>query len=96
MKKFYENNTKLTKKMQRELGAGFKENVLQAALAVEFIHAKIAYEKELALAVLCKNHPVGYLIAAGYTPKQAHFGISEDIIIETKQATLEDLSLIHI
>ena len=31
MKKFYEHTTKLTKKIQRELGAGFKENVLQAA-----------------------------------------------------------------
>ena len=43
MKKFYEHTTKLTKKIQRELGAGFKENVLQAALAVEFIQAKVEY-----------------------------------------------------
>ena len=84
MKKFYEHTAKLTKKIQRELGAGFKENVLQAALAVEFIHAKIAYEKELALDVLYKKHPVGYIIADFYIPKQTNFGISEDIIIETK------------
>ena len=90
MKRFYEHTTKLTKKVQKELGAGFKENVLQAALAVEFIHAKIAYEKELALDVLYKKHPVGYIIADFYIPKQTNFGISEDIIIETKQATLED------
>ena len=90
MKKFYEHTAKLTKKIQRELGAGFKENVLQAALAVEFIQAKVEYEKELSLDVLYKKHPIGYIIADFYIPKQANFGISEDIIIETKQATLED------
>ena len=90
MKKFYEQATKLTKKIQRELGAGFKENVLQAALAVEFIQAKVEYEKELSLDVLYKKHPIGYFIADFYSPKQTNFGISEDIIIETKQATLED------
>ena len=90
MKKFYEQATKLTKKIQRELGAGFKENVLQAALAVEFIQAKVEYEKELSLDVLYKKHPIGYIIADFYIPKQTNFGISEDIIIETKQATLED------
>ena len=90
MKKFYEQATKLTKKIQKELGAGYKENVLQAALAVEFIHSKIAYEKELQLDVLYKKRPVGYIIADFYIPKQTNFGISEDIIIETKQAVLED------
>ena len=90
MKKFYEQVTKLTKKIQKELGAGYKENVLQAALAVEFIHSKIAYEKELQLDVLYKKRPVGYIIADFYIPKQTNFGISEDIIIETKQAVLED------
>ena len=90
MKKFYEQATKLTKKIQRELGAGFKENVLQAALAVEFIQAKVEYEKELSLDVLYKKHPIGYIIADFYIPKQTNFGISEDIIVETKQATLED------
>ena len=90
MKKFYEHTAKLTKKIQRELGAGFKENVLQAALAVEFIQAKVEYEKELSLDVLYKKHPIGYIIADFYIPKQTNFGISEDIIIETKQATLED------
>ena len=90
MKKFYEHTTKLTKKIQRELGAGFKENVLQAALAVEFIQAKVEYEKELSLDVLYKKHPIGYIIADFYIPKQTNFGISEDIIVETKQATLED------
>ena len=37
-------------------------------------------------------HPpyLGYIIADFYIPKQTNFGISEDIIIETKQATLED------
>ena len=90
MKKFYEQATKLTKKIQRELGAGFKENVLQAALAVEFIQAKVEYEKELSLDVLYKKHPIGYIIADFYIPKQTNIGISEDIIIETKQATLED------
>ena len=90
MKKFYEHVAKLTKKIQKELGAGFKENILQAALAVEFIQAKIEYEKELSLDVLYKKHPIGYIIADFYIPKQTNFGISEDIIIETKQATLED------
>ena len=90
MKKFYEHLAKLTKKIQKELGAGFKENVLQAALAVEFIQAKVEYEKELSLDVLYKKHPIGYIIADFYIPKQTNFGISEDIIIETKQATLED------
>ena len=90
MKKFYELTTKLSKKIQKELGAGFKENVLQAALAVEFIQAKVEYEKELSLDVLYKKHPIGHIIADFYIPKQTNFGISEDIIIETKQATLED------
>ena len=90
MKKFYEQATKLTKKIQRELGAGFKENVLQAALAVEFIQAKVEYEKELSLDVLYKKHPIGYIIADFYIPKQTNFGIREDIIVETKQAALED------
>ncbi len=90
MKQFYEHVTKLTTKIQKELGAGFKENILQAALAVEFIQAKIEYEKELSLDVLYKKHPIGYIIADFYIPKQTNFGISEDIIIETKQATLED------
>ena len=90
MKKFYEHVTKLTKKIQKELGAGFKENILQAALAVEFIQAKVEYEKELSLDVLYKKHPIGYIIADFYIPKQTNFGISEDIIVETKQATLED------
>ena len=90
MKKFYEHVTKLTTKIQKELGAGFKENILQAALAVEFIQAKVEYEKELSLDVLYKKHPIGYIIADFYIPKQTNFGISEDIIIETKQATLED------
>ena len=90
MKKFYEHVAKLTKKIQKELGAGFKENILQAALAVEFIQAKVEYEKELSLDVLYKKHPIGYIIADFYIPKQTNFGISEDIIIETKQATLED------
>ena len=90
MKKFYELTTKLSKKIQKELGAGFKENVLQAALAIEFIQAKVEYEKELSLDVLYKKHPIGYIIADFYIPKQTNFGISEDIIIETKQATLED------
>ena len=90
MKKFYEHVAKLTKKIQKELGAGFKENILQAALAVEFIQAKVEYEKELSLDVLYKKHPIGYIIADFYIPKQTNFGISEDIIVETKQATLED------
>ena len=90
MKPFYEQVTKFTKRIQKELGAGFKENILQAALAVEFIQAKVEYEKELSLDVLYKKHPIGYIIADFYIPKQTNFGISEDIIIETKQATLED------
>ena len=90
MNKVYEHVAKLTKKIQKGLGAGFKENILQAALAVEFIQAKIEYEKELSLDVLYKKHPIGYIIADFYIPKQTNFGISEDIIIETKQATLED------
>jgi len=90
MKQFYEEVTKLTKKIQRELGAGFKENVLQAALAIEFIQAKVEYEKELSLDVLYRKRPIGCIIADFYIPKQTNFGISEDIIIETKQATLED------
>ena len=90
MKKFYEHVAKLTKKIQKELGAGFKENILQAALAVEFIQAKVEYEKEMSLDVLYKKHPIGYIIADFYIPKQTNFGISEDIIVETKQATLED------
>jgi GxxExxY protein len=90
MKQFYEQVTKLTLKIQKELGAGFKENILQAALAIEFIQAKVEYEKELALDVLYKKHPIGYVIADFYIPKQANFGIKEDLIIETKQATLED------
>ncbi|MDA9659704.1 GxxExxY protein [Pseudomonadota bacterium] len=90
MKQFYEQVTKFTKRIQKELGAGFKENILQAALAVEFIQAKIEYEKELSLDVLYKKRPIGYVIADFYIPKQNNFGISEDIIIETKQATLEE------
>jgi GxxExxY protein len=90
MKQFYEQVTKFTKRIQKELGAGFKENILQAALAVEFIQAKVEYEKELSLDVLYKKRPIGYIIADFYIPKQTNFGISEDIIIETKQATLED------
>ena len=90
MKKFYEKVGILTKNIQKELGAGYKENVLQAALAVEFIKSKITYEKELQLDVLYKKHPVGYIIADFYIPKQSNFGINEDIIIETKQAALED------
>jgi len=90
MKKFYVHVTKLTKKIQKELGAGFKENILQAALAIEFIGSKLEYEKELALDVLYKKHPIGYIIADFYIPKQAGFGINEDIIIETKQGALED------
>ena len=90
MEKFYEKVGILTKNIQKELGAGYKENVLQAALAVEFIKSKITYEKELQLDVLYKKHPVGYIIADFYIPKQSNFGISEDIIIETKQAALED------
>ena len=90
MKQFYEQVTKFTKRIQKELGAGFKESILQAALAVEFIQAKIEYEKELSLDVLYKKRPIGYIIADFYIPKQNNFGISEDIIIETKQATLEE------
>jgi len=90
MKQFYEQVTQLTKKIQKELGAGFKENILQAALAVEFIQAKVEYEKELALDVLYKKRPIGYIIADFYIPKQNKFGIKEDLIIETKQAMLED------
>ena len=90
MEKFYEKVGILTKNIQKELGAGYKENVLQAALAVEFIKSKITYEKELQLDVLYKKHPIGYIIADFYIPKQSNFGISEDIIIETKQAALED------
>ena len=52
--------------------------------------AKVEYEKELSLDVLYKKHPIGYIIADFYIPKQTNFGISEDIIIETKQATLEE------
>ena len=89
MKKFYEHTTKLTKKIQKELGAGFKENVLQATLAVEFIHAKIAYEKELALDVLYKKHPVGYIIADFYIPKQANFGISEILLLKPSKQHLK-------
>ena len=89
-KKFYDHLSKLTKKIQKELCVGFNENVLLAALAVEFIQAKVEYEKELSLDVLYKKHPIGYIIADFYIPKQTNFGISEDIIIETKQATLED------
>ena len=44
MKQFYEQVTKFTKRIQKELGAGFKEYILQAALAVEFIQAKVEYE----------------------------------------------------
>ena len=95
MKEFYKHVTKLSKRIQRELGAGFKENVLQAALAVEFINSRVAYEKELSLDVLYKKHPVGYIVADFYIPQQKNFGIKEDLIIETKQAALE-LSLIHI
>ena len=90
MEKLYAHVTKLTKKIQKDLGAGFREHVLQAALAIEFIGSKLEYEKELALDVLYKKHPIGYIIADFYIPKQAGFGISEDIIIETKQGTLED------
>ncbi len=70
MKQFYEQVTKFTKRIQKELGAGFKENILQAALAVEFIQAKIEYEKELSLDVLYKKRPIGYIIADFYIPKQ--------------------------
>ena len=90
MKEFYKHATKLSKRIQRELGAGFKENVLQAALAVEFINSKIIYEKELSLDVLYKKHPVGYIVADFYIPQQKNFGIKEDLIIETKQAALEN------
>ena len=61
MKEFYKHTAKLSQLIQRELGAGFKENVLQAALAVEFINSKVAYEKELSLDVLYRRHPVGYI-----------------------------------
>ena len=90
MKEFYKHVTKLSKRIQRELGAGFKENVLQAALAVEFINSRVAYEKEFSLDVLYKKHPVGYIVADFYIPQQKNFGIKEDIIIETKQAALEN------
>ena len=90
MKEFYKHVTKLSKRIQRELGAGFKENVLQAELAVEFINSKVAYEKELSLDVLYKKHPVGYIVADFYIPQQKNFGIKEDLIIETKQAALEN------
>jgi GxxExxY protein len=70
MKQFYEQVTKFTKRIQKELGAGFKENILQAALAVEFIQAKVEYEKELSLDVLYKKRPIGYIIADFYIPKQ--------------------------
>ena len=88
MKEFYKHVTKLSKRIQRELGAGFKENVLQAALAVEFINSRVAYEKEFSLDVLYKKHPVGYIVADFYIPQQKNFGIKEDLIIETKQAAL--------
>ena len=90
MKEFYKYAAKLSKRIQRELGAGFKENVLQSALAVEFINSKIIYEKELSLDVLYKKHPVGYIVVDFYIPQQKNFGIKEDLIIETKQAALEN------
>jgi len=90
MKEFYKHVTKLSKRIQKELGAGFKENILQSALAVEFINSKVVYEKELSLDVLYKKHPIGYIVADFYIPQQKNFGINEDLIIETKQATLEN------
>ena len=63
---------------------------MQSALAVEFINSKVVYEKELSLDVLYKKHPIGYIVADFYIPQQKNFGINEDLIIETKQATLEN------
>jgi GxxExxY protein len=89
MKQFYEQVTKFTKRIQKELGAGFKENILQAALAVEFIQAKVEYEKELSLDVLYKKRPIGYIIADFYIPKQTNFGIRKTLSLKPSKQHLK-------
>ena len=40
--------------------------------------------------MLYKKHPVGYIVADFYIPQQKNFSIKEDLIIETKQAALDN------
>ena len=89
MVKFYEHMEKIVKRIQKQLGARFPERVLQNALAKEFMDSNIQYEKELNLDILYKKNRVGYITADFYIPKQKVFNISEDIVIETKQSSLQ-------
>jgi len=89
MEKIYDQIEKYVKRIQKHLGAGFKEGVLQNALAKEFIDSKIKYEKELNLDILYKKNRIGYITPDFYIPKQNTFDINEDFIIETKQAPLK-------
>jgi GxxExxY protein len=88
MNDLFKQISKQVTKIQREFGAGFQENILQAALAKEFLDAKIEYEKELNLDIIYKGSPIGSIRADFYIPKQTKHKTSEDLIIETKQAPL--------
>ena len=69
-----------------ELGSGFNENILQAALAVEFRENKIKYLREPHIEIFYKDHSLGldrpdFILLPAFKRK---WEMNESIILETK------------
>ena len=77
---------KLSEEVYAELGAGFKEDTLQQALAISFRQNKIKYLRETHLEIFYKKQSLGFLRLDFLIPPQRHkkWILTQPLIIETK------------
>ena len=77
---------KLSEEVYKELGAGFKEDTLQQALAISFRQNKIKYLRETHLEIFYKKQSLGFLRLDFLIPPQRHkkWILTQPLIIETK------------
>lgn len=78
--------------VHRELGPGFLERVYQEALAIEFDHQGITYQREVELPVSYKNHTLN-------SKYKADFLCMNEVVVELKGQSrlggVDEAQLIH-
>tara|TARA_B100001059_G_scaffold127574_1_gene127444 strand:+ start:70 stop:558 length:489 start_codon:yes stop_codon:yes gene_type:complete len=88
-KNFLATINKLALEVYSNLGDGFKEDIYQRALAIEFRASKIDYLRETVIELFYKDQMVGIGELDFFFPpqKNKYFTLEHPIIIETKYST---------